>query len=281
MERQPERGNAYRVGINAHPTGSCVARICSVCVGYGGVGWAIVAHAFCIEGSLKTGNRDFQAALSRAADNLADNQSVRIQGLAQPFRERARRAEYLCGNFGGAEGGGCESAAAVGGVGVGVWQIGAGCGDAVVFVRCVFGVHGAHGLCIAQGPDGGQVVAAVAADGGVGVRRFQAACVGGKAAGKQAGKMGAEFGEGGAVGQFVCAAPVRACVVGGEGCAEAVCSLPCGGDVGRAGEGGFEFQAAFGCRNGGGLPAYGLEWERADNGGVHAACACAEDDVAA
>ena len=54
--RQPERGNAHRVGMNAHPTGSCVARICSVCVGCGKVGWALAAHAFCVERQPERGN---------------------------------------------------------------------------------------------------------------------------------------------------------------------------------------------------------------------------------
>ena len=86
--------------------------------------------------------------------------------------QRLGQVEDVGGNGGGADGGGSKAARAVGGVDVGVRQVGAGdVVETVVFVQREFGVGGLHGGDVAECADDGQVVGAVAAQGGVSLRR--------------------------------------------------------------------------------------------------------------
>ena len=88
--------------------------------------------------------------------------------------QRLGQAEDVGGNGGGADGGGGESAGAVCGVDVGVRQVGTGdVVEAVVFVQREFGVGGLHGGDVTECADDGQVVRAVAAQGGVSLRRVR------------------------------------------------------------------------------------------------------------
>ena len=78
--------------------------------------------------------------------------------------QRLGQAEDVGGDGGGADGGGGEAACAVGGVDVGVRQVGAGdVVEAVVFVQREFGVGSLHDGDVAERADDGQVVGAVAA----------------------------------------------------------------------------------------------------------------------
>ena len=102
----------------------------------------------------------------------ADDGAVGVQGGAQALGQGLGQAEDVGGNGGGADGGGGEAARAVGGIDVGVRQVGAGdVVEAVVFVQREFGVGGLHGGDVAERADDGQVVGAVAAQGGVSLRR--------------------------------------------------------------------------------------------------------------
>ena len=104
----------------------------------------------------------------------ADDGAVGMQGGAQALGQRLGQAEDVGGNGGGADGGGGEAARAVGGVDVGVRQVGAGdVVEAVIFVQRKFGVGGLHGGDVAERADDGQVVRAVAAQGGVSLRRVR------------------------------------------------------------------------------------------------------------
>ena len=85
-----------------------------------------------------------------------------------------RQAEDVGGNGGGADGGGGKAARAVGGVDVGVRQVGAGdVVESVVFIQREVGVDGLHGGDVAECADDGQVVRAVAAQGDVSLRRVR------------------------------------------------------------------------------------------------------------
>ena len=104
----------------------------------------------------------------------ADDGAVWMQGGAQALGQRLGHAEDVGGNGGGADRGGGESARAVGGVDVGVRQVGAGdVVEAVIFVQGEFGIGGLHDGDVAECADNGQVVGAVAAQGGVSLRQVR------------------------------------------------------------------------------------------------------------
>lgn len=104
----------------------------------------------------------------------ADDGAVWMQGGAQALGQGLGQAEDVGGNGGGADGGGGESAGAVCGVDVGVRQVGTGdVVEAVVFVQREFGVGGLHGGDVTECADDGQVVRAVAAQGGVSLWLFK------------------------------------------------------------------------------------------------------------
>ena len=79
-----------------------------------------------------------------------------------------RQAEYFGCNGGGADGGCRQAARAVCRIDVGIGQVRAGdIVEAVVFVQCQLGVGGLHGGDVAECADNGQVVEAVATQGGM------------------------------------------------------------------------------------------------------------------
>ena len=99
-----------------------------------------------------------------------------MQGGAQALGQGLGQAEDVGGNGGGADGGGGKAARAVCGIDVGVRQVGAGdVVESVVFIQREFGVGGLHGGDVAERADDGQVVGAVAAQGGVSLRLFKGA----------------------------------------------------------------------------------------------------------
>ena len=101
----------------------------------------------------------------------ADDGAVGVQGGAQALGQRLGQAEDVGSNGGSADGSGGEAVRAVGGVDVGVRQVGAGdVVEAVIFVQGEFGVGGLHGGDVAERADDGQVVGTVAAQGGVSFR---------------------------------------------------------------------------------------------------------------
>ena len=97
----------------------------------------------------------------------AHDGAVGMQRGADALRERVGQAEDGGGDALCTNGGSGEAAAAVGAVDVGVGQIGAGCVEAVVFIKRQALIGLLHGGDVAEGAGYRQMVGAVAAQGGV------------------------------------------------------------------------------------------------------------------
>ena len=144
-----------------------------------------------------------------------------------------------------------------------------------------FGIHLFHGGGIAQCADGGQVVVGIAPQGGVSAfGRVQAAFVA-PLCRQAAVQRFVELRQGLAVVQLVFRLPCGVGVVRNKSRAETMIFLPCGRNVAGGRQGGFEGAAVFGGGRDAGLPANDLQGELPRYGGVQAACAGAEYDVAA